>query len=163
VLTSPNRSIDLLRGKWRSLATPLCGVIAFLVGVTSVWLGSGVVLTTAAIGTVVPLVTGLVGLALGLGARFPRFEVDNAAKIATGLGGVLYMFIGLTLLVVVVMLAVAPTLVLGQWLQHGYLPSLARMAGSGVLGVLALVVPLATGTVAVRIGARHLQREGIGA
>ena len=64
---------------------------------------------------------------------------------------------------VVVMLAVAPTLVLGQWLQHDYLPSVARMVGSGVLGVLSIVVPLVTGAIAVRVGARHLQREGIGA
>ena len=70
---------------------------------------------------------------------------------------------GLALLVVVVMLAVAPTLVLGQWLAHDYLPSVGRLVGSSALGLLAVGLPVATGAIAVRIGARHLQREGIGA
>lgn len=163
VLCSPNRSVDLLRGKWRSLALPLSGVIALLVGVTSGWLGSGLVLTVAAIVSVVPLVVGLVGLALGLGARFPRFEIDNAAKIATGLGGVLYMFIGLALLVAVVLCAVPATLGLTQWIEHGYVASSTRVVQGIALGLLSVALPLGAGTIAVRVGAAHLEREGIGA
>jgi len=163
VLCSPNRAGDLLRGKWRSLALPLSAVIAVLVGITSAWLGSGALLTAAAIVTVLPLTTGLVGLALGLGARFPRFEIDNPAKIATGVGGLLYMFIGLTLLVVTVMLAVPPTLVLQQWLEHNYLPVPWRLWGSVLLALGAGLVPLVCGIIAVRVGAAHLERAGMDA
>lgn len=163
VLCSPNTSAALLRGKWRSTGVPLAAIIAILVGVTSAWLGSGAVLTAAAIVTAVPLTFGMAGLALGLGARFPRFEIDNAAKIASGLGGMLYMFIGLTILLVTVLAAAAPTLVLTQWLAHGYTPSILRVIGGGVLGVVALALPWLAGTISVRVGAAHLQREGIGA
>lgn len=163
VLRAPLPMREVLRGKHRSLAAPLAGLVALLVATTSVWLGSGVLLTAAAVLTVVPLTVGLSGLALGLGARFPRFHVDNAAKIATGLGGVLYMLGGLLLLVVVVLLAVAPTLGLVQWVEHGYLPSPAQRWLGALAAVAAVGLPLAVGRVAVRVGARHLEAHGIDA
>ena len=163
VLCSPNKAIDLLRGKWRSLGLPLSAMSALLVGVTSAWLGSGAVLTIAAIGTVVPLTMGLVGLALGLGARFPRFEIANPAQIATGVGGLLYMFIGLGVLLATILMAVPLTMVVQQLLTHGFAPSVGRLIGSGVLGVLAIATPLLAGRISVRVGAAHLQREGMGA
>ncbi len=163
VLRAPLPMLEVLRGKWRSLAAPLAGLVALLVAITSLWLGSGPLLTAVAVLTVVPLTVGLCGLALGLGARFPRFHIDNAAKIATGLGGVLYMFSGLALLLVVVLLAVTPTLGLWQWVEHGYLPGgLAGVLG-GLAGVIALGLPLTVGHVAVRVGARHLETHGIDA
>lgn len=163
VLRAPLPIHEVLRGKWRSLAAPLAALITVLVAVTNVWLGSGALLTGLAVLTVVPLTVGLCGLALGLGARFPRFHVDNAAKIATGLGGVLYMLGGLVLLLVVVLLAVAPTLGLWQWLAHGHAPGPGRLALGGAAGLVALGLPILVGHVAVRRGARHLQEHGIDA
>ncbi|MEM9456247.1 MAG: hypothetical protein AAGF11_18845 [Myxococcota bacterium] len=163
VLRAPLPMHQVLRGKWRSLAGPLAGLIALLVAITSVWLGSGPLLTAIAVLTAVPLTIGLSGLALGLGARFPRFHIDNAAKIATGLGGVLYMLSGLTLLVVVVLLAVAPTLGVAQWVEHGYVPSTLRLGLGVATSVLALGLPLGVGRIAVRIGARHLKAHGLNA
>lgn len=163
VLRSPNRMIDLLRGKWWSLSIPLAALVVVLVGTTSLWLGSGLVLTAIAAATVVPLVIGLCGLALGLGARFPRFKIDNAAKIATGFGGVVYMLTGLTLLVVDVLLAVPPTLRLSQWLEHGHRPGLGQALLAIAAGIVAGALPLVAGSLAVRRGAAHLERAGINA
>lgn len=163
VLRAPLPMLEVLRGKQRSLAIPLASLVALLVAVTSVWLGSGLLLTAVAVLTVVPLTLGLSGLALGLGARFPRFHIDNAAKIATGLGGVLYMLSGLLLLMVVVMLAVGPTLGLVQWVEHDYLPG-GIQRGLGVLAALAAIgLPLVVGRLAVRSGARHLEIHGLDA
>lgn len=163
VLRAPLPMLEVLHGKWRSLAAPLAALVALLVSITNVWLGSGPLLTALAVLTVVPLTVGLTGLALGLGARFPRFHIDNAAKIATGLGGVLYMLSGLMLLVVVVALAVMPTLGLWQWLEHGELPDGARRWLGVLFGVAALALPILVGRVAVRQGARHLEAHGIDA
>jgi ABC-2 type transport system permease protein len=163
VLRAPLPMLEVLRGKHRSLATPLASLVALLVAVTSAWLGSGLLLTAVAVLTVVPLTVGLSGLALGLGARFPRFHIDNAAKIATGLGGVLYMLSGLLMLMVVVLLAVGPTLGLVQWIEHDYLPSGARAGLGGFLAAAAIGLPLVVGRLAVRVGARHLEAHGIDA
>lgn len=163
VLRAPLPMLEVLRGKQRSLAVPLASLVALLVAVTSVWLGSGLLLTAVAVLTVVPLTVGLCGLAIGLGARFPRFHIDNAAKIATGLGGVLYMLSGLLMLMVVVMLAVGPTLGLLQWVEHGYLPDGARRWLGGLAAVAAIGLPLLVGRLAVRAGARHLETHGLDA
>lgn len=163
ILRSPNAMSDLLRGKWMSLAVPLSGLVVLLVTVTSTWLGSGLILTVTAGLTVVPLVVGLTGLALGLGARFPRFAIDNAAKIATGFGGMLYMMTGLVLLIGVIALAVAPTLTLQHWLAHDYAAGPARIAGSIAAAIGACLLPLWAGRRAVRLGAAHLERQGLNA
>ena len=60
-------------------------------------------------------VLGIAGLAVGLGARFPKFHVDNAAKIASGFGGVLYMMLGTGYVLLMALLAVQPTLTLYRW------------------------------------------------
>jgi ABC-2 type transport system permease protein len=163
VLRAPLPMLEVLRGKHRSLATPLASLVALLVAVTSLWLGSGLLLTAVAVLTAVPLTVGLSGLALGLGARFPRFHIDNAAKIATGLGGVLYMLSGLLLLMVVVLLAVGPTLGLLQWVEHDYLPGGAQRWLGVLAAAAALGLPLVVGRLAVRTGAKHLDTYGIDA
>jgi len=163
VLRAPLPMLEVLRGKWRSMAAPLSGLVALLVAITSLWLGSGWLLTSIAVLTVVPLTIGLSGLALGLGARFPRFHIDNAAKIATGLGGMLYMFGGLALLLTVVLLAVAPTLGLAQWVEHGFVPGASRVILGGLAGLVALLLPPLVGLIAVRRGAQHLETHGLNA
>lgn len=163
VLRAPLPMVEVLLGKWRSLAGPLAGLVSVLVSITSLWLGSGWMLTAIAVLTVAPLTVGLSGLALGLGARFPRFHIDNAAKIATGLGGLLYMFGGLTLLIVVIALAVAPTLGIAQWVEHGYRPSTLRVVLGGLAGLAAVGLPPLTGWLAVRQGSRYLQEHGLNA
>ena len=73
------------------------------------------------------------------------------------------MFGGLALLLAVVILAVAPTLGVVQWVEHHYRPSLGWVALQGVAGVIAVGLPLLVGRIAVRRGARHLEQHGINA
>jgi ABC-2 type transport system permease protein len=160
IACSPNRMRDFLRAKWISLASPLIVLIGMLVVITSIWLGSEATLTVASALVVVPLTIGLCGLGLGLGARYPRFGIDNAAKIAAGFGGVLYMFVGMTLLLVIVIASVQPTLVVARLLSHGLDPGLGRTALAVALTVFCVGVPLLVGRVAVGMGARHLEIHG---
>ena len=51
---------------------------------------------------------GIVGLALGVGAAYPRFHLENPAKIAAGYGGVVYMLISMAFIGVVVALEARP-------------------------------------------------------
>lgn len=162
VLRSPNAMVDFLRSKWLSLAVPLVVLVNILVVITNLWLGSGTVRTIAAACTVTPLTIGLSGLALGLGARYPRFNIDNAAKIATGFGGVLYMFIGLFLLIAVVLAAAMPTLWLARFVEHGDLPTPGRLVLAVTLAIAAIALPLAAGRIAVALGADHLQTRALG-
>ena len=51
---------------------------------------------------------GIVGLALGLGAVYPRFKLENSARMAWGLGGAIYMILGMLFIGGVVVLEAWP-------------------------------------------------------
>jgi hypothetical protein len=46
----------------------------------------------------------LVGLATGLGARYPRFAADNASQIAGSYGGVAFMIVAVLFILVMIVL-----------------------------------------------------------
>lgn len=161
VLRSPNRVRDFLRSKWISTAVPLVILINVLVLLTNVWLDSGLLLSLTAALTVTPMAIGVAGLALGLGASYPRFKIDNAAKIATGFGGLLYMILGVFTLIAVISAAALPTMSMVRWAEHGTFPGTGRLVGSILAAVAALLLPVAAGAYSVRVGARRLERRGI--
>ena len=103
----------------------------------------------------------LSGLGVGLGALFPRFNVNNAAKIATGFGGFFYMVVGVFLNLLVVVLSVLPTISLVR-LIDGYAPWLVtapRLALAVILALSALAIPLAVAALIVRFGAHRLDQS----
>ena len=58
------------------------------------------------------LACGISGIAVGLGATFPNFKVDNAARVAGGPAGILFMVSALTLVGVVIALEAYPVYLL---------------------------------------------------
>jgi ABC-2 type transport system permease protein len=46
------------------------------------------------------LTAAVTGLGVGLGAAYPRFKVENVARIPTGYGGMIYMVLGMALVLV---------------------------------------------------------------
>jgi ABC-2 type transport system permease protein len=70
--------------------------------------------------TIVFMTFALVGLATGLGARYPRFAADNATQVAGSYGGVAFMI--LAVLFVIVMIALV------GWPSSVYLAQQMRLA-----------------------------------
>jgi len=54
--------------------------------------------------TMMFLTVGIVGLGIGLGAVYPRFTVENVAKIASGYGAILYMILAMSFIALAVFL-----------------------------------------------------------
>jgi ABC-2 type transport system permease protein len=162
ILRAPIELEEFLRAKWLGGAVPLVVMIDGLAVLTSWWLGSGWLLTTLAAVTLTPMTIGLFGLALGLGARHPRFGIDNAAKIATGIGGVLYMMSGLAMLLACVIGSALPTLTLSWWMERGLEPTPGRVAASAALTLVVLLGPLWLGRRSVLRGAKQLRARGLG-
>jgi len=157
VRSSPSSTHRFLWAKTRSWSYFLALFGNLLILTTSFFLETSTVLAVAAVVTITPLIDGLVGLGIGLGARYPRFDADNAAKIATGLGGVLFMILGAALLVVVVVAAIGPTVAASRMLISGWVPSWRTGLLLVMATAIAWVVPVAAGRWAVRIGAAHLE------
>lgn len=108
---------------------------------------------TAALTTV-----GLTGMGVGLGATAPRFTLDNPARIASGVGGVLYMLLGLGYMVVVAGLLGRPIAALHHFAETGYVPRPARLALFSALVAAALAVTWLAHALPLRLGARALGR-----
>jgi ABC-2 type transport system permease protein len=51
---------------------------------------------------------GVVGLGLAVGAAFPKFDADNASKVAAGMGGLVYMIVCMSFIGAVVVLEAWP-------------------------------------------------------
>ena len=124
-----------------------------LLAVASTWiLGAGPFLTAVAAGTAFFLALGIAGIAVGMGAMFPDFKVDNAARAASGPAGVLFMVTSLCLVFAVIALQAYPVYVVlasevksraitdGQWIAIG-----ASFAAAVGLCVFALLWPLHRG------------------
>ncbi|MGH9410671.1 MAG: putative ABC transporter permease subunit [Vicinamibacterales bacterium] len=87
---------------------------------------------------------GLVGLAIGLGARYPRFNADNPSQVAGSYGGVAFMIVAVLLVIVEIVLFGWPSS-LYLWFQSNHRPMPAAAKA-----IAAICVP---GAVAVSLAA----------
>ncbi|MCB9523434.1 MAG: hypothetical protein H6702_08625 [Myxococcales bacterium] len=100
----------------------------------------------------------LAGLAVGLGALDPRFDEPNPARIASGLGGVGFMVLGMLYLVAVTALLGWPVAALRAILD-GWSPPLHRWLKYGGLFAGALALTALTHHLPLWWGARSLERR----
>jgi len=96
---------------------------------------------------------GLCGLAVGIGARLPLFNQGNAARIANGLGGTINL-IASVILVAALMLGMGYAALTSMQLTSDQSPELFMLSAA----VLTVVVAVAAGVTALRMGARHFER-----
>ena len=112
--------------------------------------------------TVFFLVLGIVGLGVGLGAVYPRFEAENLAQVATGFGGLIFMIFSAIYVAAVIVLEAWPVYVVFMAINRGwsvppYKIALIVLCGFGIVAAnaAALYFPM-------RLGLRHLiLRESI--
>ena len=148
-----------LFAKWLGHIPPLLVLAEFLVVASNLMIGTPLWLTLKSVFVVGLLVVTIAGLGVGLGALFPRFHIDNAAKIATGVGGVLFMFIALTLTLVVIALDAYPTyfLMLQRIAPTAPIPENFWLKAIGIWAGTLISCAAAAG-VSLWLGARRLAR-----
>lgn len=96
---------------------------------------------------------GLCGLAVGVGARVPMFHTLNAARIANGIGGTANLLASVAL-IGVMMLGVGYATWNSRSIPAGAIPRTEALAACGG----AVLIGLATGVIALWIGAKHFNR-----
>ena len=98
----------------------------------------------------------LVGLATGLGARYPRFTADNPSQVAGSYGGVAFMIVAVLLIIVMIILLGWPsTNYLFYQLRHRPVPA-GRLVMMGLSFAAAVVLSVATWLHAMRSGVQAL-------
>lgn len=98
----------------------------------------------------------LVGLAAGLGARYPRFTADNPSQVAGSYGGVAFMILAvLLILVMIVLLGWPSTNYLFYQLRHRPIPP-TRLLLMAMSFLAAIALSITTWLRAMRSGVRAL-------
>ena len=99
--------------------------------------------------TAVGLAFGISGIAMGMGATWPDFKADNAARAASGPAGILFMVASLALVALVLGLLASPVLfILSSQLSNIALTpwqqvvTVLCLLAEGVVCVLATIVPI---------------------
>src|ERR1700687_2547520 len=98
----------------------------------------------------------IVALGLAVGAAYPKFDADNAAKVAAGVGGLVYMILCMSFIGAVVVLEAWP--VYAWFMSRLHEAPLSPRAESGVAASVAtpLALTLAVFLFTVRYGIRRL-------
>ena len=87
---------------------PLLILSETLIVVSNILLGVTPFMMFLSVVTIFFLVPSIVGLAIGLGARYPDFKSENPALAATSFGGVLFMLLSFGLIASVIILEAGP-------------------------------------------------------
>lgn len=107
--------------------------------------------------TLFGMTTVIVALGLAVGAAYPKFDADNAAQVAAGMGGLIYMILCMSFIGAVVVLEAWPVYTI---FAHRFRATpIPLSALAGVVASFGLVIALHTivMTVSLRRGLRRLE------
>jgi ABC-2 type transport system permease protein len=110
--------------------------------------------------TVLFMSLAMVGLATGLGARYPRFNADNPSQVAGSYGGVAFMIAAVLFMIVLIALVGWPSSAI-LWYRTTHLPMTLRSTAA-IAGcfTLAISMSLALCIGGMRSGVRALNEMG---
>lgn len=130
----------VLAGGLTLLSGVMLGLDAATVGISS--------------GAMLLMCFGLSGLSVGLGALFPNFGSDNAARIVSGFGGTLALVLSLAFITIVLTAEVA----VSHMHLSGQLKAPTIFWASVAVGVAMVCLTILAGTLPMRLGAKFLKR-----
>jgi ABC-2 type transport system permease protein len=160
VRTAPLRMSSFLWSKFWTGLVPILLLAEVLTIVSNQLLGIATplrVLSAAAIGV---LAFSLVGLACGMGARYPRFAAENLTQVAGSYGGVSFMVVAVLLILVTVALLAWPASVYLWHEYHGLAIRSGRRVAMAVPLLAAVLLNLTVLWRSMRAGARALEELG---
>lgn len=157
IRTAPISMRDFLWSKFWTGLVPVLLLTEVLIVAGNELLGVDPFLKRLSAVAIVFMAFALVGLACGLGARYPRFAADNPSQVAGSYGGIAFMILAVLFIIVMIVL-------LG-WPSSIYLFAQVRsrpLSGGqelfiAVMFIAAAVVSVATFVLGMRAGVRALE------
>jgi len=154
---SPISMHDFLWSKFWTGLVPVFVLTETLTIAANELLGVDPFLKVVAAVAIVFLSFALVGLATGLGARYPRFTADNPSQVAGSYGGVAFMILAVLLIIVMIVLLGWPsTTYLIYQLRHMPIPT-GRLVVMAASFVAAIAISITTWLHGMRSGVRALE------
>jgi len=157
IRTAPISLKDFLWSKFWTGLVPVLVLTEILIVSGNSLLGVDPFLKRMSAAAVVFMAFALVGLACGLGARYPRFGADNPSQIAGSYGGVAFMILAvLFILVMIVLLGWPSSILLLAQFRNRALTSGQELAIVAMF-IAAAGLSIATFILGMRTGVRALQ------
>jgi ABC-2 type transport system permease protein len=157
IRTAPVSMRDYLWSKFWIGLVPVLALSEALTVAANELLGVDPFLKVLAAVAIIFMSFALVGLATGLGARYPRFTADNASQVAGSFGGIAFMVMAVLFVLITIALTGWPSSVyLFHQLRHIPLDQ-ARQMQIGVSFAAAALVSVATWWFGMRTGLRALE------
>ena len=157
IRTSPITMRDFLWSKFWTGLVPVLLLTECLTVAGNEFLGVDPFLKRVAAITIVFMTFALVGLACGLGARYPRFAADNPSQVAGSYGGVAFMILAvLFILVMIVLLGWPSSIYLFAHFRERALTT-GQQVFIAAMFTAAAILSVATWLLGMRTGVRALQ------
>ena len=157
IRTAPVSMHDFL---WSKFWTGLVPVLLLTEGLTiaaNEFLGVDPFLKVVAAAAIVFMSFALVGLATGLGARYPRFDAENASQVAGSYGGVAFMIVAVLFVIVMIALLGWPSSLYLLYRVRVRPPTMLRLSLMSLSFLAAAVLSVATWWFSMRAGVRALE------
>ena len=108
IYTSPLRMERFLIGKFLMYFPPLLLIGELLVVVSNMLLQVDAYVMQVSIVGIFFITIGVVGMAVGMGAMYPKFKYENISEISSGTGGILFIITSLIYVGIVLVLGARP-------------------------------------------------------
>ncbi len=102
IRTSPVNVKRILLSKFLFGFIPVTVILSIVVFITNVAIGSDNLLMLLSVVTMLILCISISGLGIGMGAVYPKFKYENIASISMSPGGMLFMLIAFTIILLTV-------------------------------------------------------------
>lgn len=148
--SAPVAVAQLMRAKFLFTAAPMLLVALVLGASTNAILDADRFTAWLSLGALLTVALAICAMGVGLGARFPRFNIENIHQIESSLGGFLYMaaclfYIGLTISVLALPMQMHFQVRFGNARAWDWRVAAAAAAAWLMLNVVAVTVPWALG------------------
>ena len=158
VMSSPIELRRFIRSKFWTSLVPLLLLAEGLVILSNIFLHVTQFMMVISTVTIFLITIAIVSMGIGIGAIYPRFQVEDVAQIHSGFGGLIYMIICVTFIGLVILLEAWPTyLIFMARIGHR---SLSFLQWIEVIFCFCLTVSLILTAIfmPIRIGLKRLSR-----
>ncbi|MEE8206965.1 MAG: hypothetical protein V3T82_08450 [Nitrospinaceae bacterium] len=108
IYTSPVKMESFLMGKFIMYFPPLLLIGEFLVIVSNILLQVDAYVMRISIIGILFITVGVVGMVVGMGAMYPKFDYENISEISSGTGAILFIISSLIYIGIVLVLGARP-------------------------------------------------------
>ena len=156
IRTSPVTMHDFLWSKFWAGVVPVLVLTELLTILSNEFLGVDPFLKWVSAIAMVFMSFAIVGLAIGLGARYPRFAADNASQVAGSYGGISFMVIAVLMVIVIIALLGWPSANYLWYRSRGVPPPVSATAWMAISFAGVAVLSLVTWLGSMRSGVNAL-------